>query len=48
MSYLRYVSVFAYSGVNHTYWGFGLVCLIVVSYVPNVACFTGLFSNDYL
>jgi hypothetical protein len=41
MSYLRYFCLFAYSGVQHLL-GFFL-CLRLVSCVPNVASFSGLF-----
>ena len=49
LSYLRYVCLFPYSGVQHTLWcAFCLVCLRLVSYVPKVVSFSGLSIPDCL
>jgi hypothetical protein len=43
MFYLRYLSLFAHSGVQHILCcGFVFVCLHLMSYVPNVASFKNL------
>ena len=47
MSYLR--CLFAYNGVQHILccvFVFCFVCLRLVSYVPYVACFSGLLIFD--
>jgi hypothetical protein len=53
VSYLRYLCLFVYSGVQHMLSSvFCFVCLRIVSCVPNVANFflivTSVFSNIYL
>ena len=44
MSYLRYLCLFAYNGVQHILWFLFLFlfCLRLVSYVPNVVSFSWL------
>jgi len=47
MSYLRYLSLITHSGVQHIFGVlFCLVCLRLVSRVPNVASFSGLSILD--
>ena len=43
MSYLRYLCLLAYSGVQHILC---FVCLRLVSFVPNVVSFSGLSILD--
>jgi len=48
MSYLHYMRLLAYSGVQHILCCiFCLVCLRLVSCVPSVASFSGLSFLDY-
>jgi hypothetical protein len=49
MSYSHYLCLFVYSGVQHILlcvFVFVFVCLRVVSYVPDVASYSGLFIRD--
>ena len=46
MSYLRCLCLFAYSGVHHILCFFGFVCLRLVSFIANVASFSGLSILD--
>jgi len=49
MSYLRYMFLFAYSGVQHICcYAFCFVCLRLVFCVPNVESFSGLAILDCL
>jgi hypothetical protein len=48
ISYLRYMCLFLYSGVQHILcFVFGFACLRLVSCVPNVANLSGLFILEY-